>query len=476
LVLEKWVNTLGEVRKTEPILPPKDIEYFDENFDLNWINNDKLFSKNLSDKLKFIEDNRFQGNQYYVGFDSFQNTYVRNHNFSKLNYNDRNSRILVLFVYWNVIEYFFPYKYLMDQKWDNALEEMLPVFIQAKNEDDFYTAMQKLTVKLNDSHAVFYRYPTADKVKYYFPAKCKIIDEKMIVTEIFNDDLAKAEDIKIGDVITKVNDKTIKDLVLENRSLINGSNEGAYLNYLTEPILSGFTDNVKLEFLTKEITTTRVVNRYDYQNAFKNKYKAIIKKDKFKILENNIGYVDIGELKIKNIPDMVEKLKSTKAIIFDIRKHPDGTADDISNFLNSKEKYLNRLTLPDSTYIGKFKWTKLHPCGYENKDSYKGKVIILVNEETLSQGEEMAMYFQTADDATIIGSQTAGADGNVSEFILIPAIFTRFSGAGVYYPDGKETQRTGIIPDIKVKPTIKGIQEGKDEILARALLFIETGK
>ncbi|CAM3574699.1 hypothetical protein FLCH110379_11415 [Flavobacterium chungbukense] len=39
-----------------------------------------------------------------------------------------------------------------------------------------------------------------------------------------------------------------------------------------------------------------------------------------------------------------------------------------------------------------------------------------------------------------------------------------------------ETQRIGIIPDIEIKPTIKGIQEGKDEVLDRALLFIETGK
>ena len=39
-----------------------------------------------------------------------------------------------------------------------------------------------------------------------------------------------------------------------------------------------------------------------------------------------------------------------------------------------------------------------------------------------------------------------------------------------------ETQRIGIIPDIEAKPTIKGIQEGRDEVLERAILFIENGK
>jgi hypothetical protein len=32
------------------------------------------------------------------------------------------------------------------------------------------------------------------------------------------------------------------------------------------------------------------------------------------------------------------------------------------------------------------------------------------------------------------------------------------------------------VPDIEVKPTILGIQQGKDEVLERALQFIKTGK
>jgi carboxyl-terminal processing protease len=50
------------------------------------------------------------------------------------------------------------------------------------------------------------------------------------------------------------------------------------------------------------------------------------------------------------------------------------------------------------------------------------------------------------------------------------------SGLGVYYPDGRETQRVGIDIDIEVKPTIEGIQKGEDELLNRALEFIRTGK
>jgi len=46
------------------------------------------------------------------------------------------------------------------------------------------------------------------------------------------------------------------------------------------------------------------------------------------------------------------------------------------------------------------------------------------------------------------------------------------SGIGVYYPDGKETQRLGIVPDLVVKPTIEGIKKGKDELLEKAIELI----
>lgn len=53
-------------------------------------------------------------------------------------------------------------------------------------------------------------------------------------------------------------------------------------------------------------------------------------------------------------------------------------------------------------------------------------------------------------------------------------IFTYISGIGVLTPDGSETQRIGIVPDIKIEPTIKGIRAGKDEVLEKAIELINN--
>ena len=475
LLLENWIDDLGPVKEIAPIPAPKHVEFFDKNFDLSWFNN-KLFSKKLSKKLKFIEKNRFQGNEEYgPSFDGFKNL----KNYFNLDCNDKNSKLLMLYAYWNVVEYYFPYKYIMDQKWDETLKEVLPSVIQSNTSEDFYKVLRKTAAKLDDSHVEFHIYPSLGSKKsfYYFPATGKIMEEKLVVTEILGDSLAEADDIKIGTVITKINDKSIKEIIEEKREMISASNEVSYLDKVVPVMLLSESEKVKVEFFKDGKYETKLMTWFNYHDSHRNEYKkgAQKKQDKFKLLDNNIGYVNMGVIKPKNIAEMAGALKSTKAIVFDMRNYPKGTFKEIAAFLNSEEKEFCQYTQPYLNYPGRYEWTGGRKAGFENKDNYKGKVIVLLNEDSISQSEWTAMCFQTAGNTTIIGSQTAGADGNVFEFDF-SGFHTGFSGLGVYYPDRRETQRIGIVPDIEVKPTIKGIQEGRDEVLDRALLFIETGK
>jgi C-terminal processing protease CtpA/Prc len=482
LILENWIDDLGPVREIAPIASSKDVEYFDKNFDLSWFSN-KLFSKKLSKKLKFIEENRFQGDQFYVyGLEYVGNVGMRNESFEHPDFTNKYSKLRMVFMFWNLVEYFFPYQYLMDQKWDRTLENTIPQAILADNQTDFYNVMRKLACKTNDSHTEVYIYPSAastvpSKPTNYFPATGKIIDEKLVVTEILADSLAQADDIKLGDIITKVNGETIKEIIAKDRDVISASNEAKFLDKLAPGILISKSDTIKVEFFKNEKYSTKTMIWHDYHDSHRNEFKkgARKKKEKFKLLDNNIGYVNMGILAIKNIPDMVEMLKDTKAIVFDLRNYPKGTIVDIAKFISPKENKFAIYTIPDLNYPGRYTWSSGTSCGTENKDNYKGKVIVLVNEETQSHAEWSAMAFQSAGNTTIVGSQTSGADGNVSVFDF-KGFRTLFSGIGVYYPDRRETQRVGIVPDIEIKPTIKGIQEGKDEVLERALLYIETGK
>ncbi len=82
------------------------------------------------------------------------------------------------------------------------------------------------------------------------------------------------------------------------------------------------------------------------------------------------------------------------------------------------------------------------------------------------------MCLQTGDNVTTIGSQTSGADGNASLIEMAGGEKTMITGIGIFYPDKTETQRKGIKIDLIVKPTIKGIIEGKDEVLEKAIELV----
>lgn len=82
------------------------------------------------------------------------------------------------------------------------------------------------------------------------------------------------------------------------------------------------------------------------------------------------------------------------------------------------------------------------------------------------------MAYRLSPRAKVFGSQTAGADGNVERITLPGGNKVVYTSIGVYYPDRTETQGMGIVPDVKVRPTVEGIREGRDEVLEAALEYL----
>ena len=79
------------------------------------------------------------------------------------------------------------------------------------------------------------------------------------------------------------------------------------------------------------------------------------------------------------------------------------------------------------------------------------------------------MALRMVPNSKVFGSTTAGADGNVTLFEMPGGLRTQISALGIYTPEKKETQRVGIIADVRVEPTLDDIRQGKDRILETAL-------
>jgi carboxyl-terminal processing protease len=195
---------------------------------------------------------------------------------------------------------------------------------------------------------------------------------------------------------------------------------------------------------------------------------------KWRILDGNVGYVNMGLLLQADGPAMSAALKDTRAIVFDQRNYPNFTLYVIAQWLNPRAKDFVKFTAPNYRQPGTFETTVTLQAGPSSprQDYYRGRVLVLCDERTQSQAEFTIMALRSAPDVVVVGSQTAGADGNVSQIDLPGGIRAFISGLGVFYADGSPTQRIGIVPDVQVVPTVAGIRNGTDEVLQAALALV----
>lgn len=96
-------------------------------------------------------------------------------------------------------------------------------------------------------------------------------------------------------------------------------------------------------------------------------------------------------------------------------------------------------------------------------EKYGKPVVVIIAATAQSHAEYCVQCMQANPDVTVIGTQSAGANGNVSEFVLSGGIRSCFSGLDWHYPGGWCVQRQGVRLDLEVEPTIDGVRAGRDE-------------
>ncbi len=468
--LLEWVKSLGPIQRSSKQKKKKYEIKIASN--TQWINDHKLLGKELSTTLQNIKAGDRKPNNYYLGYEYSGNAKFKNENaYLNMKSEDDGYRILSLFKYWNMIEYYFPYKNLLDKNWDSILQEYIPKIIQTDDELSYKLGMLKLIGEIDDTHANIWSDKTLKKYfgENFIPLRIKFIQDKAVVTEIL-DGFPTTSNIKVGSVITKINSLPIEKVVSKLLEYCPASNYSTKLRIAASKLL-------------RTNLTEQRINYTDGNERFEEKIKTIPYNYKLywntqppahKVIGNNIGYIYPGSLKKGTVQGIMKSFLKMDGLIIDLRCYPsDFIPYSLGKMLVPKTTPFALMSNPNREHPGQF-FLEDEPLkiGKKNPEFYKGEVIIIVNEETQSQAEFIAMAFRTAPKATVIGSTTAGADGNVSSIILPGNIKTSISGLGVYYPDKRETQQVGIVPDIFITPTINGIRAEKDELLEQAIEII----
>lgn len=470
-ILTDWIKGLGKFQ-TAKNSEPKNVKI---KPDLDWITSSG-FSKELTELLLQLKDAKRPKINYYVDFfPNVDNPDFRHENpYREMKYPDEGFRLLSLYRYWNMIQYYFPYKNLIEEDWKGVLKEFIPKFINAKDETEYNLASLELIGRIHDTHAnIWGNSKSLEKYfgERYSPVKLTFAENKPVVEGFYDENLGTQTGLKKGDVITEINGENVDTIIKRSLKYLPASNYPTQLRDISRKLLRSNAETINLTILRDGKTEEKTIKTYAYSDIKIKKEP----KEFFKMLDGNIAYVYMGSVNVDLLPEVFEKIKDTKGLVIDFRSYPsDFVVFKMGKLLKPEASEFVKFTNTSNSQPGLFTFTPSLGTPGTGKKYYQGKIAILINETTQSSAEYHTMAFRTAPNAKVFGSTTAGADGNVSDIKLPGNISTMISGIGIYYPDGKETQRIGIVPDVEVKPTIDGIKNNKDEVLEKATKWINN--
>jgi C-terminal processing protease CtpA/Prc len=473
-ILVDWIDSLGAIAACTSCVT------FDANWavkpDLKWLKDKRLLGTKLQSRLETIYANRRGGEQFYVKLAAnVSNPEFRNEpSYSEVQVPDAGFQLLTVFRFWNMAEYWFPNRDLIDENRDAVLRDSLARVGLAQDRATFRREVAALVARIDDGHAnAGYGLGIPPEGECLVPAHLRYIDGRFVVKSLWE---GVQSDLRIGDVIVAIAGTPVRSIVSEARPYYGASNENSRLSQIARVITRGACGEVKLTVM-RDAETMVMAQRVP---ADWPKLAPGTRNDRqgetFQWLTPKIGYLKLSTYKAADAPKYVSELANADALIVDIRNYPaEFAVFSLGNLLVEKPTTFVQFTRADPANPGAFVWgdtVKLEPA----LPRFTGRVAILVDETSISQSEYTTMALGASPRAIVVGSQTAGADGNVSPIMLPGGIRTGFSGLGVYYPDHTPTQQVGVKIDVPCAPTIEGIRAGRDEVLDCALKALSDSK
>jgi C-terminal processing protease CtpA/Prc len=396
---------------------------------------------------------------------------------------------------------------------------MIDRVLKTKNDYEYYRELSFFMAFLKDGHTGVGRYPNVDRYTTIFKGyliEFGRIEKKVIVTRI---NASKKDTIPLGSELLEVNGLLTEDYLAEfvipyiSASTDKSRDENA-VKYILDG-LPGMKYTIKIRTPENEIKSIQLVHgslgeKFPPETLPKTEIRNPVE---FKWFDNKTAYLALNSFKDSTIVDSFKKLlpelyKAEKLII-DIRENTGGNSEvgfEILSYLTEDEHLFihssrSRRHIAESKREGAnisvkdtigSKWKKEAYLNYHNKlytdDPYKPYIndltdnriviptLVLIGGKTVSAAEDFLVPIKRMGHIKTMGETTNGSTGTLYT-INLPGSWAYICSLQSFYPDGSEYVGVGIRPDIEVKRTIKGVINMKDEVLNRALKFLnETGK
>lgn len=255
-----------------------------------------------------------------------------------------------------------------------------------------------------------------------------------------DDTPAQRAGVKAGDLITRIDDKSVKDMTLDESVKLMRGKPGTEI----ELTISRNTEDKPLKIkIVRDVIKVASV--------------------KHKLLDSNIGYIRISQFQARTTQDMLKSIARLKkkikgdipALIIDLRSNPGG-------ILNAAVSVSDAF-LEDGLIVytqGASEDSKMEFKAAPDDVLNGAPIVILVDEGSASASEIVAGALQDHKRAVIMGRKTFGK-GSVQTIVPITEkIAIKLTTARYYTPSGRSIQAEGVEPDIELQElNISSVEE-----------------
>jgi hypothetical protein len=387
------------------------------------------------------------------------------------------TRIASVIIAWNVFQHFYPYFDVIDLDWTTSFLPAVKGAYAASTSLDFLKVLRKLTAPLNDGHInVYGGIDFSDEETFTLPIEWEWVQDSLVITKTFADNLPVA----VGDIVLRIDELSSKTYFERITTFVSGATPGWRTYRAQETSLYGKPNSrvaltVKnAEGKTKQISLQRNMSIGAYYTAL----AAMNTQASIQEIENGFFYINLTRASMKDIDQIMPDLKTAAVLICDMRGYPANNNHElIQHLLVNKDTSVSWMQVPQTIYpdrerlIGykKAEWS-MEPVA----PHIKARVYFLLNPKAISYAESYMSFIEHYKLATIIGEPSAGTNGTVNLIDLPLNYHIAWTGMRVLKQNGTPLHGVGILPDVYMTKTIKGVRENRDEFLEKAIELAKT--
>ncbi|MBI4877080.1 MAG: hypothetical protein HY822_20785 [Acidobacteria bacterium] len=376
---------------------------------------------------------------------------------------NRGTRLAAVIIAWNAIQHFYPYFDVIDVDWHAELAKALKAAAADATVQDFQKTLRRFWASLKDGHG------SVSAVEG-FPAVPLVwdwVENQLVVTRVKQD---QQSGIQRGDRVVSIDGKSAEAAIAEIEALTSGATP-QWIRWRAQAELAyctASTRRMRLEIEpfaqpgTRRSIELACGTDYDWSEP---------RPEMVAELEPGIFYIDIGRITDADWRAALPSLTLARGIVFDLRGYP-RTSSYLNHFaadgvIDSAQWHIPTPEKPDRADLSFY-----HPPGWNLKpvEPYlRAKKVFLTDGRAISFAESVMGIVEAYKFADIVGSATAGTNGNVNTFSVPGGFRLVFTGMKVLKHDGSRHHGVGIAPTIPLPRTRAGVAAGRDEVLLRGI-------